>query len=52
MNLKEFKKKYGTDSVNLMINELLIRTQVSPYMLKQYEELKRDIKDLLNNEDN
>ncbi len=47
MTLTEFKLKYGTESVNLMINHLLVRVELSPYALKTYEELKRDISSLL-----
>jgi hypothetical protein len=47
MTLTEFKLKYGTEGVNLLINHLMIRVELSPYALRTYEELKRDIYSLL-----
>jgi hypothetical protein len=48
MTLEELKKKYGTDSINLMINRLMIAVPLSPHAYKIYEELKRDLKSVLN----
>ncbi len=47
MTLTEFKLKYGTESVNLMIGHLMARVELSPHALRVYEELKRDISSLL-----
>lgn len=47
MTLEEFKKKYGTETVNLMINHLLARVHMSEFALKEYSELKKDITLLL-----
>lgn len=51
MTLEEFKKKYGTDTVGLIIDELLFRMAtkrpMSTLELRQIEELKSDINKLL-----
>ena len=51
MTIQEFKKKYGTDTVGLMIDLLLFRiatkSTLNSYEQKQIAQLKSDLKELL-----
>ncbi len=51
MTLEEFKKKYGTDTVGLMIDRMLFamatKQVLSAYEYRLVDELKADIKALL-----
>lgn len=47
MSIEDFRKKYGTEAVILMIDHLLYKVTLSPYAAAQYDELKQDLRALL-----
>ena len=47
MTLEEFRKKYGTESVQLIIASLASRCQLSPHMVAVIDELRADLNALL-----
>ena len=49
MTLAELKKKYGSDSIILMIDHLLHKVELNPHSQAIYTELKNDLKSLLSN---
>lgn len=49
MTIEEFKKKYGTHTVAVMLDALMAKADLTPSSKALMEELKSDITNLLTN---